>query len=224
MKIGELAQATQISVRTLHHYDEIDLVKPSSRTESGHRIYTEPDIIRLHKIISLRNVGFSLEEIKQFIGYSNDQTQELISRQLEKIESESEELERKKWCIKTAQDLKSFDQYQGVENLVNMIRELSVQSQYLSADERKKIQESNNALGLEKLKEMHERLEKLTKQAQQFLDQNVKPTDPRVVALANEWSALGKEGIGESPEIAKKIQTMMQEIPIFQLTEELLQA
>jgi DNA-binding transcriptional MerR regulator len=40
-KIGEVAAATGLTVRALHHYDEIGLVKPSARTESGHRLYTQ---------------------------------------------------------------------------------------------------------------------------------------------------------------------------------------
>jgi branched-chain amino acid transport system permease protein len=60
-KVGELANRTGITVRTLHHYDEIGLLTPSERSRSGYRLYTEPDIVRLQQILSLRHLGFSLE-------------------------------------------------------------------------------------------------------------------------------------------------------------------
>jgi MerR family transcriptional regulator, thiopeptide resistance regulator len=69
IKIGELAKQTGISIRMLHYYDEIELLSPSQRTESGHRLYAEPDIIRLQQIMSLRQLGFSLEEIRECLNH-----------------------------------------------------------------------------------------------------------------------------------------------------------
>ena len=63
LKVGELAKRTGLTVRTLHHYDEIGLLRPSLHTESGHRLYTAGDIARLQQVLSLRQLGFSLEEI-----------------------------------------------------------------------------------------------------------------------------------------------------------------
>jgi DNA-binding transcriptional MerR regulator len=64
LKVGELARRTGLTVRALHHYDEIGLLKPSLHTEVGHRLYTDSDIARLQQILSLRQLGFSLEEIR----------------------------------------------------------------------------------------------------------------------------------------------------------------
>src|SRR3954469_1547237 len=63
LKVGELARRTGLTTRTLHHYDEIGLLRPSLHTESGHRLYTAGDIARLQQVLSLRQLGFSLEEI-----------------------------------------------------------------------------------------------------------------------------------------------------------------
>ncbi|HEY9664292.1 MAG TPA: MerR family transcriptional regulator, partial [Allocoleopsis sp.] len=65
LKVGDLAKQTGVSVRTLHYYDEIGLLSPSHRTETGYRLYGEEDIIRLQQILSLRQIGFSLEEIRE---------------------------------------------------------------------------------------------------------------------------------------------------------------
>src|SRR5438552_6681758 len=63
LKVGELARRTGLTVRTLHHYDEIGLPKPSLHTEAGHRLYTAGDVARLQQVLSLRQLGFSLEEV-----------------------------------------------------------------------------------------------------------------------------------------------------------------
>ncbi len=66
-RVGELAARTGVSVRALHHYDDIGLLRPSGRTDSvhgaGHRRYTPADLARLQQILSLRQLGFSLDEI-----------------------------------------------------------------------------------------------------------------------------------------------------------------
>src|SRR5437870_6900691 len=64
LKVGELARRTGLTIRALHHYDEIGLLQPSLHTESGHRPYTAGDIARLQQILSLRQLGFSLEEVR----------------------------------------------------------------------------------------------------------------------------------------------------------------
>src|SRR4026209_262928 len=63
MKVGELARRTGLTVRTLHHYDEIGLLKPSLHTDAGYRLYTAADVARLQQALSLRQLGFSLEEV-----------------------------------------------------------------------------------------------------------------------------------------------------------------
>ena len=59
-KIGELARATGLTVRTLHHYDEIGLLVPSERTQAGYRLYGEQDVRRLYEIRALRDLGIPL--------------------------------------------------------------------------------------------------------------------------------------------------------------------
>lgn len=63
MKVGELARLVGISVRTLHHYDDISLVVPSGRTPKGYRSYSAPDVERLHQVLTYRELGFALDDI-----------------------------------------------------------------------------------------------------------------------------------------------------------------
>lgn len=63
LKVGELARHTGLTVRTLHHYDEIGLLKPSGRSDAGYRQYSRADVARLHGIQALRHLGLSLADI-----------------------------------------------------------------------------------------------------------------------------------------------------------------
>lgn len=63
--VGEVAEIAGVSVRTLHHYDEEGLLKPSARAPAGYRQYTEADVERLQLVLFYRTLGFKLDEIKR---------------------------------------------------------------------------------------------------------------------------------------------------------------
>lgn len=64
MTAGEAAKKMDVTVRTLQHYDKEGLLSPSAFSEGGRRLYTDKDIIKLHQILSLKHLGFSLADIK----------------------------------------------------------------------------------------------------------------------------------------------------------------
>jgi DNA-binding transcriptional MerR regulator len=66
-KIGAVAALTHVSVRTLHHYDDLGLVTPSARTASGYRVYDARDLERLQRVLFLRELGFGLEPIARML-------------------------------------------------------------------------------------------------------------------------------------------------------------
>jgi MerR family transcriptional regulator, thiopeptide resistance regulator len=62
-RVGELADQAGMTVRTLHHFDQIGLLRPAERSPAGHRLYTAVDVRRLYRIIALRQLGMGLAEI-----------------------------------------------------------------------------------------------------------------------------------------------------------------
>jgi DNA-binding transcriptional MerR regulator len=65
--VGQVADLAGVTIRTLHHYDEIGLLSPSGRSAAGYRIYEEPDLERLQRILFYRELGFALEEISTIV-------------------------------------------------------------------------------------------------------------------------------------------------------------
>lgn len=64
LTVGQVAEAVGVTVRTLHHYDDIGLVRPGARSASGYRLYTDEDVERLQNVVVYRRLGFALEEIE----------------------------------------------------------------------------------------------------------------------------------------------------------------
>ena len=85
-RIGELARATRVTVRALHHYDRLGLLVPSSRTTGGHRCYTGDDVRRLHTILALRGFGLPLRDIAAALAAGGEDPREILRRQLAETE------------------------------------------------------------------------------------------------------------------------------------------
>jgi DNA-binding transcriptional MerR regulator len=67
MQIGEVAARTELSLRTIRHYEETGLVTPSARTQGGFRLYTESDVARLMVIRRMKPLGFTLEQMRDLL-------------------------------------------------------------------------------------------------------------------------------------------------------------
>src|SRR5918995_255224 len=97
-KIGELARIAGVTVRTLHHYDSLGLLRPSERSAGGHRLYSEADVQRLYRLLALRGVGLPLEEIGPLLD-REDGLADTVHRHLGRVEKQLgalEELRRRR--------------------------------------------------------------------------------------------------------------------------------
>ena len=83
MKISEVAKLSGITVRTLHYYDEIELLKPSETTEAGYRMYSSEDLERLQQILFFRELDFPLNEIKEIMLNPNYDKNEALNKHKE---------------------------------------------------------------------------------------------------------------------------------------------
>jgi MerR family transcriptional regulator, thiopeptide resistance regulator len=114
-KVGELAKLTGLTIRTLRFYDQIGLFSPSGQTESGHRLYNESDLSRLQQILSLKELGLSLEEIKTALTGGQISPFEIVDLQIKQIKEQ----------IKLQQKL--LEQLRHVSKLMQGKAELTVE-------------------------------------------------------------------------------------------------
>src|ERR1700752_2858938 len=90
--VGEVAELAGVSVRTLHHYDELGLLCPSERSGAGYRLYSYDDLARLQEILIWRQLGFSLAEIVLLLddpGHDRlaalERQRELVGREIDRL-------------------------------------------------------------------------------------------------------------------------------------------
>jgi len=93
-KVGELAARTGVSVRTLHHYHEIGLLVPACHSPGGQRLYLRADVERLQRILSLRQLGLSLQQIRTHLDDPAASPVEVVARHLRVLDERIEEQRR----------------------------------------------------------------------------------------------------------------------------------
>ena len=108
--VNEIAQLAHISVRTLHHYDAIGLLKPTQITEAGYRLYDDAALERLYLILLFRELEFPLNEIKKILDAPDFDRNRVLEQQVELLKAKVEHL---KTCIHLANGIKLM----GVKNL-----------------------------------------------------------------------------------------------------------
>lgn len=92
-KVGELARATGLTIRALHHYDEIGLLVPA-RTQSGHRVYGPDDVERLYRVLALRGVGMALQDIAAALDDDGASLVDIVRRHVAAVERDIERRRR----------------------------------------------------------------------------------------------------------------------------------
>ena len=90
--VKEVSNLTGVSVRTLHHYDAIGLLKPTELTEAGYRLYDDTALERLQMILLFRELQFPLKDIKAMLDSSTFNTGEALSQQIALLELEYKRL------------------------------------------------------------------------------------------------------------------------------------
>lgn len=94
IKINEAAKLTGVTVRTLHYYDQIGLLRPETVTDTGYRLYGEKDLERLSQILFFRELDFSLAQIKDMLDSPSFDRKEALRAQHELLTKKKERLER----------------------------------------------------------------------------------------------------------------------------------
>lgn len=91
--VKEISRLTGISVRTLHYYDEINLLKPTQTTDAGYRLYDDTTLERLHSILLFRELQFPLKEIKSILDNPDFDTRTALKEQIKLLELQRNRLD-----------------------------------------------------------------------------------------------------------------------------------
>ncbi len=201
-KIGELAKRTGVSIRTLHHYDEIGLLSPSHRTESGHRLYGREEVVRLQQILSLRQTGFSLEEIRLMLARRDSSAHRIIERHIVRLRQQiaaQEDL-----CARLEAIAARYDSATA-EEFIQAIEVMTMFEKYYTKEQLETLRQRAEQLGDAHLKEVEQEWPRLIADVRAEMQKGTDPKDPRMQALAKRWMELVHEFTGGDPGITQSL-------------------
>jgi DNA-binding transcriptional MerR regulator len=206
LKVGELARRTGLTIRTLHHYDDIGLLKPSLHTEAGHRLYTARDIARLQQVISLRQLGFSLEEVRDCLNRADFSPLELIRLHVARLR-ERIELQRK-LCERLeaiAAHLRAAGEV-SADEFLRTIEVMTMMEKLYTPEQMKQLEEIGKQVGPEEIRAVEEAWTVLLAEVRASRD--LDPASPQAQALAQRWDELSERtmrGYQAFPELKQAI-------------------
>lgn len=210
-KVGELAKQTGLTVRMLHHYDKIGLFSPSQYSDTGHRLYTESDIVRLQQIMSLKQLGFALEEIKGIMENRNFNPVELIKVQLDDVKKRIRLQELLCSRLEKIYELLTSQQEATPEQFINLIEVINMnKDKYFTQEQQEKMFKQ---LGLEKRKQYVNEWSEITAKIRVEYEKGTPPENLDVTQLAKQWNEFVNKLTFEDPEIAKAAERYYKENP-----------
>jgi DNA-binding transcriptional MerR regulator len=201
LKIGDLASRSGVSIRTLHHYDEIGLLSPSVRTESGHRLYGREEVVRLQQIISLRQMSFALDQIRDLLDRRGVEPRQVIELHIARLR---EQMATQLQLIERLESLSAHCESADTDEYLKTMEMMIMFEKYYSKEQLEMLAKRREMLGEETMREVQEEWPRLIASVREEMERGTDPKDPKVQALAARWKELiemftgGDAGIAQS--------------------------
>lgn len=208
MKVGALARRAGLSVRTLHHYDHVGLLSPTRRTATGHRLYGREEVERLQRIVSLRRLGFSLEEVRDCLSRPEYSLERVLGMHVERIDGE---IGRQKRLRRLLLRLRNRLQSGGEVTLDEITRTIEVtmsHERYYTPEQLEMLEGRAARLGQERVEEVQAAWAALFAAYEDAMEQGLDPGSERVQELARRSAELVEAFTGDDPGIADSLGTM----------------
>ena len=205
-KVREFAKLAGVTVRALHHYDRLGLLKPTQRTGSSYRLYSERDLARLEEIVVLKFLGIPLKEIRPLLDQQSGLA-DALHRQQRVLGEKRRHLERAITTIASAErsarsaDGPDWALFRHVIQEIEMQNETDWTKKYYSPEAKEKIEQRKGLWSPEMQEEVTRKWNALFADIEKSLDKD--PASPEAQALAARWRELVAGFTGGDPEIQK---------------------
>src|SRR6478735_6038345 len=192
--IGELAKACGVTVRALHHYDEIGLLSAGRRTASGHRRYIEEDVRRLYRIRSLQMLGLPLAEIGAALGTPADDMgslRTLLERQLLHLRQHAEQVQAVQDRIRDLLSRIDGAAMPAPEQFMATLEMITVLENYFTPEQRQELAGRRAELGSDSIDAAKVRWAALVEEGLRHVENGTPVTDPSIREWATAWDEIG---------------------------------
>jgi DNA-binding transcriptional MerR regulator len=214
MTVGALAKRVGVSIRTLRYYDEIGLLAPARHTAAGYRLYGAGDVARLQQIRSLRQLGFSLDEIQAFLRDPAFSPLQTIELHLERVRAQTRALRQLEDRLDAlAAHFRTTDE-PTTEEFLLVLESMTMVEKYYTPEQLETLAKRAEELGEAGMRQAEADWETLRAQVKAEMEAGTDPADPKVQALAAKWKSLVESFTGGDPGIRANLQKVWENEPV----------
>jgi DNA-binding transcriptional MerR regulator len=204
LTVGELASASGLTVRTLHHWDEIGLLRPAERSGAGHRRYCAEDVERLYRIVALRRLGLSLDQVAGALDAEGPDLRVAVASHLTRVRTELARLGRLERILEALVE-------PSTDLMIEAIEVMTMSEQYYTPEQLAQLEERRKGLGEAGMAKAQQDWADLIAEMDAERAAGTDPSDPKVQALADRWQDLINQFTGGDPGITASLKRMYDE-------------
>ena len=205
LKIGELAARAGLTVRALHHYDSIGLLRPSARAGSGHRLYNRDDAARLHQILALRKFGMPLADIATLLASPDAPFADIVAQQIEALDRQIAQASALRTQLTQLQRNMDGGAKPELEDWLSTLEHMHLYEQYFSQEELRRLpfwqQDARR----------NQAWATLVSALLEAMARGVQAADPEAGTLAQRWMRMLEDDTGGDPEFAWRMTAMLEQ-------------
>lgn len=194
LSVGRFAQLAGVTIRTLRYYDQKGLLKPSAHKESGYRLYSLKDLVKLEQIVTLKFIGLSLEEIRDILHNGEPELERILILQQQIIDEKIRDLTVVARALKKAGESLHKNREADWNDFIHIIRAVKMENvkkwteQFYSKELQEKIEQRAASMTEEEMLDSQKQWHELIEEVRLHLDDD--PASPEVQHLAERWRGL----------------------------------
>jgi MerR family transcriptional regulator, thiopeptide resistance regulator len=209
LSVGEVSAKTGLTVRTLHHYDELGLLTPQERTHAGHRRYGPGDVERLYRIVALRRLGLSLDEVAAALDGTTLET--VVRDQIAALDERIEASRRLRTLLAGVLDTLARSERPGVDDVLQAIEVTERMEKYYTPEQREYLARRKEELGDEAIREGERAWAEVLDGLRAEMEAGTDPADERLDAARARMGELLQAFHGGDPGIQRSLHRMWSE-------------
>lgn len=210
LKVGELARRSGLTIRTLHHYDAIGLLKPSARADNGYRLYDQRDVARLHRIQALRRFGLSLTEIGTCLARPDIPLTAIVEQQIAMLDRQIAQACTLRERLAQLRGVLDKGEEPDLADWLTILELMTMYDRYFSPEELARLPMYH------KSRSPDPEWTGIVAEAQALLDSAVPPESERAGKLATRWMTMLVRDTNGDPRLLAKLNLMHDKEPAVQ--------
>ena len=210
-RASEFAELTGVTVRALHHYDRVGLLKPAGRSAAGYRLYGAGDFARLQQVLTLKFMGLSLKRIKEVLGHKELDLAGVLRLQREVLESRRAELDAALRAVREAETVLSrgggtaWDEFKKIVEVISMQHDNEWMKKYYTEEQLADLARRGTP---EVLERGQREWQELLAEVEEARREGVDPASERAQGLAARWQGLIEEFTGGDPGMLENLKRL----------------